>query len=54
MWLMGENQPGGLNSSVVPTASPAANPNKHPLKRSMVSIVNSKEPHIVLRLQYEG
>src|ERR1035438_7231743 len=43
--VSGLKLPGGLNSSVVPTASPMAKPNRHPRKRSRVSI----EPLPVIR-----
>ena len=36
--MIGLNEPGGLNSSVVPTASPTASPSKQPRKRSFVSM----------------
>ena len=34
MPVMGGNVPGGLNSTVVPMASPVANPKRHPWYRS--------------------
>src|SRR5574341_1145404 len=41
MSSMGSKEPGGLNSKVVPSASPTARPSRHPRYRS----IGSMEPH---------
>ena len=49
MSTIGSNEPGRLNSSVVPSASPAASPNRLPRNRSRVAVSLTRRPPETVR-----